>query len=90
MTTTYETKCVDGVTVPHASLDQTIEMLTRFLQTIGGILEKAPADTHYIHVAALAGNSLEYLRLFDEHMRRFEEARNEVLLDETPAMGGVQ
>lgn len=91
----HVTRLVDGVDVPQMGVRELIGQLELALRTMEGnrLSYTAPEE---IEAAALMvglfGNSLHYMRLFEESLRRFE-AMEEAVLEEqlrhTPAVGGL-
>ena len=91
----YLTREVDGVDVPQMGIRDLIAQLGSALATMEGN-RKAYATPEEIEagtlMVALFGNSLYYMRMFDESLRRFEAAQNAVFeeqLQKTDTEGGV-
>ncbi len=91
----YPTRPVDGVDVPQMGIRDLIRQLESALQTMEGNRksytspEEIEAGTFMV---ALFGNSLYYMRLFDESLRKFEAAQEAVLeeqLQQADTVGGV-
>lgn len=91
----HVTRLVDGVEVPQMGVGELIGHLEVALRTMEGN-RLAYTSAEEIDAAALMvglfGNSLYYMRLFEESLRRFE-AMEEAVLEEqlrhTPPVGGV-
>lgn len=91
----HATRKIDGVDVPHMGVRELIARLEDALRTMEGN-RRAYVLPEEIEAAALMvglfGNSLYYMRVFEESLRRVE-AMEEALLEEqlrrTPAVGGV-
>lgn len=91
----HATRKIDGVDVPHMGVRELIGRLEEALRTMEGN-RRAYVLPEEIEAARLMvglfGNSLYYMRVFEESLRRFE-AMEEAMLEEqlrrTPAVGGV-
>ena len=91
----HATRKIDGVDVPHMGVRELIARLEEALRTMEGN-RRAYVLPEEIEAAKLMvglfGNSLYYMRVFEESLRRFE-AMEEAMLEEqlrrTPAVGGV-
>lgn len=91
----HATRKIDGVDVPHMGVRELIGRLEEALRTMEGN-RRAYVLSEEIEAARLMvglfGNSLYYMRVFEESLRRFE-AMEEAMLEEqlrrTPAVGGI-
>lgn len=91
----YVTRKVDGVDIPHMDVRELIGHLEEALRTMEGNRRAyvLPAEVEAAALmVGLFGNSLYYMRLFEESLRRFE-AMEDAMLEEqlrrTPAVGGL-
>ncbi len=91
----FPTRDVDGVAVPAMGLRDLIAQLQSALTTMEGnrrnyvSAEEIEAGTLMV---ALFGNSLYYMRLFDESLRKFEavqDAAYEEQLEKADTVGGI-
>lgn len=91
----FPTREVDGVDVPQMGIKELIKQLGSALETMEGNRksytspEEIEAGTLMV---ALFGNSLCYMRLFEESLRTFEAAQNAMLeeqLQQADTVGGI-
>lgn len=91
----YPTREVDGVDVPQMGIRDLIKQLESALETMEGNRKSytSPGEIEAgTLMVALFGNSLYYMRLFDESLRKFEAAQDAVLeeqLQRADTVGGV-
>lgn len=91
----YPAREVDGVDVPQMGIRDLIKQLESALETMEGNRKSytAPEEIEAgTFMVALFGNSLYYMRLFDESLRKFEAAQDAVLeeqLQHTDTVGGI-
>ena len=91
----YPTREVDGVDVPQMGIKDLIRQLESALETMEGNRKSytAPEEIEAgTFMVALFGNSLYYMRLFDESLRKFEAAQDAALeeqLQHTDTVGGI-
>lgn len=91
----YATRTVDGIEVPQLGIKTLITQLESALATMEAnrqtytTQEEIEAGTL---MTAIFGNSLYYMRMFDESLRRLEAAQKSALeeeLEQSDPVGGI-